>query len=402
MSATWICCQIGQREGYLAPRALRADGMTVHLVTEAWVSPGIAAAVLGKIAPGLRSRYHPDLAGVPVEHATMRYLGFEVLQRFRGRDDWDLTLRRNDWFKDFSARALDRLRHDLEPAQPVTLLSYSYTALSAFRLAKRLGWTCILCQMDCGSEHERIGRDLAAKYPWLPASHVAPPARYWDDWREECALADRIVVNSDWAGQCLAAAGVPESTLRVIPLPELSSPAGTPAKRDYPARFDGARPLRVLYVGQVALTKGIAALLKASALLLQEPVEFGIVGPLRVLVPERFLRAPNIRWIGRVSHDKVREYYRDADVFVFPSVCDGFGIVQSEAVAEGLPVIASRFCGDVVQDGVNGIRLDTVSGSSIASVLREFLMNPKRLEQLSAAAASRHWSFRDYGRALLA
>ena len=98
----------------------------------------------------------------------------------------------------------------------------------------------------------------------------------------------------------------------------------------------------------------------------------------------------------------MREYYRGADVFLFPSMCDGFGIVQSEAVAEGLPVIASRFCGDVVTDGVNGIRLDEVSGPSIASALRELSMSPERLEQMSAGAASRRWNVRDYGHALLA
>ena len=402
MNATWICCQLGQREDYLAPRALREHGQAAHLVTEAWMPPGLSAATLGSLLPGLRSRYHPDLAGVPVRHATMRYLAFEARQRLQGREGWDLTLRRNDWFKDFSARALDGLHRELDPAQPVTLLSYSYTALSAFRLAKRLGWTCILCQMDCGIEHERIGRDLAAKYPWLPESHVAPPARYWEEWREECALADRIVVNSAWASKCLAAAGVAEAKLRVIPLPELSSSAAAHARRSYPPRFDAARPLRVLFVGQVGLTKGIAALLEASALLEKEPVEFHIVGPLRVQVPERFLRAPNLRWIGRVAHDRVREYYRDADVFLFPSMCDGFGIVQSEAVAEGLPVIASRFCGDVVADGVNGIRLDPVDGPSIAAALRELSLHPERLEQMSAGAASRHWNVRDYGHALLA
>ena len=125
----WICCQLGQREGYLAPRALREHRQAAHLVTEAWLPPGTAAATLGSLSPGLRGRYHPDLAGVPVRHATMRYLAFEALQRLRGRAGRNLTLRRNDWFKDFSARAIERLRGELDPGKPVALLSYSYTAL---------------------------------------------------------------------------------------------------------------------------------------------------------------------------------------------------------------------------------------------------------------------------------
>jgi glycosyltransferase involved in cell wall biosynthesis len=401
MSANWICCQLGQREGYLVPRALNEHRQAAQLVTEAWVPPGIVAATLGNLSPGLRSRYHADLASVPVQHATMRYLAFEALQRLQGREGWDLTLHRNDWFKEFSARAIDRLSREMVRDQPVTLLSYSYTALTAFRLAKRLGWTCILCQMDCGIEHERISQDLAVRYPWLPQMDVPPPARYWDEWREECALADRIVVNSIWARKCLAAAGISNTKIGVISLPGLSSVSGAFAKRTYPTRFDGARPLRVLFLGQVGLTKGIGALLEASELLIQEPIEFRIVGALRVRVPERFLRATNIRWVGRVGNQHVREFYRDADVFVFPSFCDGFGVVQSEAAAEGLPVIASRFCGDVVENGINGIRLDSVTGPTIAAAIRELLMHPERLKKMSSPASATLWTVQDYGRALL-
>jgi glycosyltransferase involved in cell wall biosynthesis len=97
----------------------------------------------------------------------------------------------------------------------------------------------------------------------------------------------------------------------------------------------------------------------------------------------------------------VREYYRD-EVFVFPSLCDGFGIVQSQAVAEGLPVIASHFCVDVEVDDFNGIRLDTASGPSIAAVLRGLLMNPERLEHLTAVISPQRWVAQGYGRALLA
>jgi glycosyltransferase involved in cell wall biosynthesis len=82
--------------------------------------------------------------------------------------------------------------------------------------------------------------------------------------------------------------------------------------------------------------------------------------------------------------DKVERYYRDADVFILPTLSDGFGLTQLEAQAWKLPVIASRYCGEVVCDGVNGIVIEGISGQSIADVLLGLLRSPERLKGMSA------------------
>ena len=63
-----------------------------------------------------------------------------------------------------------------------------------------------------------------------------------------------------------------------------------------------------------------------------------------------------------VTRKQAAEFYRDADVFILPTLSDGFAITQLEAQAHGLPVIASKNCGKVVENGVNGIILDEPSG----------------------------------------
>jgi glycosyltransferase involved in cell wall biosynthesis len=83
----------------------------------------------------------------------------------------------------------------------------------------------------------------------------------------------------------------------------------------------------------------------------------------------------------------VDSYYRDADVFIFPTLSDGFGLTQLEAQSWKLPVIASRYCGEVVRDGFNGVLLDEVSGESIAEVLREFLEAPHTLSAMSVRSS---------------
>ena len=63
--------------------------------------------------------------------------------------------------------------------------------------------------------------------PELAADWQAAPPEYWGSWREECKLADRIVVNSEWSREGLVRGGVPGEKISVIPLayeaPEIRS-----------------------------------------------------------------------------------------------------------------------------------------------------------------------------------
>jgi glycosyltransferase involved in cell wall biosynthesis len=117
------------------------------------------------------------------------------------------------------------------------------------------------------------------------------------------------------------------------------------------------RPL-FLYVGRVAVEKNIEAFLK-----LELPGSKWVIGdgPQR---EELELRYPEVRFLGSKGHDELPAYYNCADVFVFPSRTDTFGLVLVEAMACGVPVAAYPVEGpiDVVCSGVSGVldeHLDT-------------------------------------------
>jgi len=112
-------------------------------------------------------------------------------------------------------------------------------------------------------------------------------------------------------------------------------------------------------------------------------VEFTFVGPIQISIPPDLLNGPRLRWLGSVSRQTTEEFYRNADVFLFPTFSDGFGLTQLEAQAWKLPVIATAFCGDVVQHGRNGWVLPEITPLSIATVLRELLRDPSRLQAAS-------------------
>jgi glycosyltransferase involved in cell wall biosynthesis len=123
--------------------------------------------------------------------------------------------------------------------------------------------------------------------------------------------------------------------------------------------------------------------LEAMHLLKDSPIEFSIVGKEQMEIPSDLRANPRIRWIGPVPRTSVADCYQQADVFLFPTLSDGFGMTQLEAQAWKLPVIASRFCGDVVEHGRNGWLLPEVSGQAISERLSDCVRHP---EMLMAAA----------------
>jgi glycosyltransferase involved in cell wall biosynthesis len=78
--------------------------------------------------------------------------------------------------------------------------------------------------------------------------------------------------------------------------------------------------------------------------------------------------------------------YRESDVFLFPTLSDGFGLTQLEALGHGLPVIASRNCGAVVAHGVSGLVLSEVSPEVIADAIMQLVRDRDLLGKLKANA----------------
>jgi glycosyltransferase involved in cell wall biosynthesis len=383
----WICCQLGAREHYAIPRALLSRGLLGCLLTDAWVPP---SSVLAKISAGsLADRFHRDLSDARVIAFNSSVILFEMLARARRLAEWERIVARNQWFQRKVVGALNSQLSTLN-FQPI-LLSYSYAALEPFRFAKLHGWKTLLLQIDPGPEEERIVAEEVARVPALAGAWQPAPAAYWASWRQECDLADRIIVNSEWSREGLMRSGVPDGKLTLIPLAYGASEVGDQKSeikqvRSYPARFTQDRPMRVLFLGQVNLRKGVSRLLQAAQTLRDEPVEFWMIGPVQIANAEKAADNARVKWFGPVTRKETAEKYRAADVFILPTLSDGFAITQLEAQAYGLPVISSKCCGGVVENGRNGIILEEPSAECIAAAIRDCVVDPNRLRTLAAAS----------------
>jgi glycosyltransferase involved in cell wall biosynthesis len=362
------------------PRALGRHKALALLITDAWVRPGNPLRFL---SAGLGARFHAELEGRDVYGPAVRNIAFELRARYSERQGWPLVMARNRWFQRVALSRLSRI--DAGKSMPV-LMSYSYAAGDLFAFARRKGWRTVLCQIDPGPREEEIVSKLHDAAARRGSSWQRAPRTYWSEWRRECAFADRIVVNSSWSQDALVGEGIPTDKIRVVPLAYERPSGALEFRRRYPAAFDRARPLRVLFLGQVNLRKGIGPLLEAIRLLRGEPIEFTLTGDIQVEIPADLRDDPRVKWVGSVPRDQTEWFYRDADLFIFPTFSDGFGLTQLEAQAWSLPIVTTKYCGKVVEDERNGWLLPEVTPGAIAEAIRRARANPERLHKMSACA----------------
>ena len=389
MGSKLACIQLGAREHYAVPRALTAAGSEVTLVTDLWSgNPG--GGLLQRLGRGA-DRFHPEVQGKVVSwnhQALVWELGMRLLRR-RG---WALIEARNGWFR----RKVAGYLRTVDGAKVGGVMAYSYCALEALEWARGRGIPGLLGQIDPGPTEERIVRALEKNRGAYPSES------YWRHWKREAAAASLVVVNSEWSRQCLIEEGIAADRIVVIPLAYEAEGRSEP--RSYPDRFSPERPLRVLFLGQVIARKGVAPLLDAMAELAaaDAPVVLDLVGGGDAGLLARAAALPNCRVYGPCRRSDAGRFYREADVFILPTFSDGFALTQLEAQAAGLPVIASRHCGDVVRDGVNGLLLDTVDAQSIRAAIERLLVAPAILRACAArSAVDERFSLRSVGRVWL-
>jgi glycosyltransferase involved in cell wall biosynthesis len=140
---------------------------------------------------------------------------------------------------------------------------------------------------------------------------------------------------------------------------------GVDLERFYPEPVERPPEPTLLYVGRVSKEKNLDAF---CALTGYRRIMVGD-GPHRTCLEKRY---PDVHFAGHVPHDGLRAWYNRADLFVFPSRTDTFGLVMLEAMACGLPVAAYNVTGpkDVVQNDVTGCLGDDLAANVMRALAR--------------------------------
>lgn len=275
------------------------------------------------------------------------------------------------------------------------VIGYEHSCLRTFRRAKQQGVKAIYHMLAPHfATAEAVLRIQCERFPSLMISHnLASPT----EWRRnrhkelEYATADGLIAISTYAARSVTDRGVSTDRIAVVPL---GAPAVDPSWLAVPR----SGPLTFLFAGNLSYGKGIPQLLRVWEQSRPADARLWLAGRWAFDRPPEWANLPGVVELGNLDHQALFQKYREADVLVFPTLRDGFGMVVTEALANGLPVITTTSAGaaDLIRDGENGWVIPPADESALAAVMADCAENPGRVramrEAAMATAADRPWT----------
>ena len=237
-----------------------------------------------------------------------------------------------------------------------------------------------------------IADELRNERGWVRALLTVQAA--WE--RANLSRADRVIVTSRYCAEVVTLLyGIPSATVAVVPEP--IDLAEWDRRFAQAARRPRTRPT-VLTVARMYPRKRLTDLLAAAVILRTRipDVEVRIVGDGPEGASVRAQRGElnldsTVTLLGNVSRRALAEEYVNSDCFCLPSNQEGFGIVFTEAMAAGLPVVACRVAAvpEVVEDGLTGLLVPPRAPGDLASAIESLLMNETLRKDLGEAGRRR-------------
>lgn len=276
-----------------------------------------------------------------------------------------------------------------------TVYAFEDGALASFKKAKTLGLSCIY-DLPIGywkSARLLMQEEFDLNPDWsITLTGFNDSQEKLNKKDEELALADTIFVASSFTKKTLDSYSGNLSKIKVIPY---GFPTVTQQKKYIPLND---RKLKVLFIGGLSQRKGLSYLFE-SVSNFEDKIDLTIIGHKAVANCTALNKAlEKHTWIPSLSHDEVLKCMQEHDVFVFPSLFEGFGLVITEAMSQGIPVITTdRTAGpDLITNCENGWIVPAASSLAIAKIYNDIFENPELLQQFGVAAQNkaktRPWS----------
>jgi glycosyltransferase involved in cell wall biosynthesis len=266
-----------------------------------------------------------------------------------------------------------------------------HSSASTFVAQKASGGRCVLRQVTAHArtinsvlirESRRFCELVPAHHDFF-MGHIEKGAQRKE---VEYGLADLIVANSDYVRKTFIANGVPAAKVISIPTgcPRVDSVGGRSGR--------GSGPLRLLYAGTLSLRKGFPYLLEAWRIGKFGPrAELIIAGNAELDIVTGLQSEPNVRYLGMLSRDALSDLYRQSDIMVLPTLCEGRAHSVLEALSFGLPVITTDAAGvgDLVVEGENGFIIPESDAGALASAIERAIEQRADLATMGARSMER-------------
>ena len=281
-----------------------------------------------------------------------------------------------------TVKSFDRwMANRLEPCDVFHCLS-SF-GLRSHRIAKERYGALTVC--DRGSSHIAFQDEILAEeyrrwgIPYQPIDRALV-----DRELQEYKECDLIFVPSTFVYRSFVQQGVPEAKLRKI-----SYGVDLRMFRPMPKSDD---VFRVIYVGALSMRKGIPYLLEALSSVSLPKLELWLIGAVQPEIKPFLAKYEGkFRCFGEIPRAELHRYYSQASVFVIASIEEGLALVQAQAMACGIPVIATHNTGaeDLFTDGVEGFIVPIRNADAIRDRLLQLYHHPDQLLEMAKAALHR-------------
>ena len=389
-----VVVQSGARDAYQVARALAEAGLLEALVTDLFwpsdrpwansLAPHLPSALRGLLQQRSESR-------IPSSRVRLCALSGVATLLLDKLPRAPLSLRRH--VTRATDATLGRTAGKLATRTHAGLLSYSYYGYDAFTHYPHPG---MLFQLHPHPESmRRILTEELASHPDCAASlmqewELSLPEDDFEHLVRETAMAAHFLAASSFTRSTLVEHGIPPGAVTVVPY-------GVDATRFTPPSEprDATGPLRLLFVGRINQRKGIKYLLEALRLLNTSEVHLTVCG--RVVDSLDLFKpfAAQVEIRPDVSAADLVRHYQAADLFVFPSVAEGFGQVLLESLASGLPILSTTRTAapDLIHDGTEGFVVEPRRPDLLAERIDWALTHRSDLAPMSRAARLRAEQF---------
>ena len=267
--------------------------------------------------------------------------------------------------------------------------TYEHAALASIRQAKKLNITSFYEQP---SQHytffNRLLQDQLRQYPELKSSSTSllfDTHAIKSDLRKEEELkeCDYILCNSKFTLKTLTDAGV--SVKKIIRIPY-----GFPKTGPELCDFKPSEKFIFLNAGSQNIRKGSHLLYEAWKQCNFDPAKAELIIIGKNQLPEGVRKGlpDSVKFINNIPNTDLMDFYRKANVFVLPTLADGFGMVISEAMSKGLPVITTMNSGgpDIITHQKNGFLVEAGDIKALAEKMKWCYANPAASREAGSKA----------------
>lgn len=265
------------------------------------------------------------------------------------------------------------------------------SCLESLKVAKKNGMTTFL---ELATGHVKtaitILEEEKKKNPeWADSiSNLYFPNWYLRRLEQEPFVSDYCIVASEFTKKTLEGVGIESRKIIKLPL-------GVDLERFRFKERVIKDPFQIIFVGGVGQRKGIKYLLEAVKLLNSDKIRLKIIGPIVGKGKAIKKYSKFYDYLGVLGNAEIVKHMHDSDCLVLPSLFEGFGLVIPEAMATGMPVVASpnSAAPEIIREGVDGFVVEPADICGLAGRIHWMACNRKKIIEMGISAAERAREF---------